>query len=515
LLHQTTSKEQTMRRLLVLLPALLALQVGVSPALAWTWPVDGPVLQQFSFTAASPYEGGLHRGIDVGAPPGAVVVAPAAGTVSFAGSVPTGGPAVTIQTTDGYSVTLVHLGSFSVDLGQQVAEAAPVGTVGGTGSAELSAPHVHLGIRVTNEPEGYLDPLLFLPSRTVADVSAPTPVEAVEEPTPLEPAPPTPAAGEQSVSPPSPPDAALAPPGSDAGGANAGQAGDESALAGQLSGAQSGAETTPVVEVPDVEAPEPVPVLVLAERGASVTGTIEQGPAATPSEPPVDAAPPTGAATQAEVAFAPVEAVGGAPADGGSGRAKHDSAVEERLDPRPSAPSPPSLGDSTGAPSVASRPRETTPSPVEPGRTQPGSVRGGGSRNGRSPLGGRHAGDPVRADEPEAGPPSPTVSLRSSPGGALAKPGGKAAPGSSIADGLVAGLGAVAALALAGLWWWRRGADPAPSSEAGPDSSGNPDASEIELEESLALDLDTELARILAAEPELGRELARAQHRSG
>lgn len=82
-----------MKRLLVLLPALLAIQVGVSPALAWTWPVDGPVLQTFRL-GADPYEGGQHRGIDVGAPAGTPVAAPAGGTVTFAGTVPGGGRAV-------------------------------------------------------------------------------------------------------------------------------------------------------------------------------------------------------------------------------------------------------------------------------------------------------------------------------------------------------------------------------------------------------------------------------------
>ena len=38
------------------------------------------------------------------------VLAPAAGTVSFAGSVPGGGRAITIQTPDGYAVTLLQLG---------------------------------------------------------------------------------------------------------------------------------------------------------------------------------------------------------------------------------------------------------------------------------------------------------------------------------------------------------------------------------------------------------------------
>ena len=85
---------------------------------AWSWPLQGPVLQPFAYDAAHPYAAGQHRGIDIGADAaGARVVAPAAGTVSFAGSVPTSGESVTIETPDGYSVTLTHLGSIAVSKG--------------------------------------------------------------------------------------------------------------------------------------------------------------------------------------------------------------------------------------------------------------------------------------------------------------------------------------------------------------------------------------------------------------
>ena len=68
-----------MKRVVILLPVLLALQVGVQPALAWTWPVDGPVLRPFTI-ANDPYGAGQHRGHDAGAQAGAPVRAPAAGT---------------------------------------------------------------------------------------------------------------------------------------------------------------------------------------------------------------------------------------------------------------------------------------------------------------------------------------------------------------------------------------------------------------------------------------------------
>ena len=77
-----------MRRLV---PLLLFLVVGVPAADAWTWPVQGPVVQGFSFDPAHPYAGGAHRGVDVGADAGVPVLAPAGGTVSYAGTLPTSG----------------------------------------------------------------------------------------------------------------------------------------------------------------------------------------------------------------------------------------------------------------------------------------------------------------------------------------------------------------------------------------------------------------------------------------
>src|SRR5919204_1439798 len=101
---------------------VVAVALALVPgAQAWTWPVLGPVLRPFEF-GPDPYVGGLHRGIDIGAGAGAPVAAPAGGSVSFAGTVPHGGKTVTIQTPDGYSVTLVHLGSYSVRRGDTVAE---------------------------------------------------------------------------------------------------------------------------------------------------------------------------------------------------------------------------------------------------------------------------------------------------------------------------------------------------------------------------------------------------------
>lgn len=161
--------------LLKLTTAAVAFLVWAPVANAWSWPVQGAVLQPFSYDEAHPYAAGQHRGIDIGAnASGDLVVAPESGTVSFAGFVPTSGESLTIETADGYSVTLTHLGSIGVAAGATVSEGDVVATVGPSGTPEQSVPYVHLGIRLTSDSLGYLDPLGFLPAADPPP-STPTP----------------------------------------------------------------------------------------------------------------------------------------------------------------------------------------------------------------------------------------------------------------------------------------------------------------------------------------------------
>jgi hypothetical protein len=151
----------------MLLAFLLLALLDAPAAGAWSWPVGGAVLQPFVL-GDDPYAGGQHRGIDVAAAPGESVSAPAGGAVSFAGTVPAGGHTVTIRTPDGYAVTLLHLGSIAVAAGEDVTEGEPVGAAGTTGAPVYDAPYVYLGVRKASDPNGYLDPLLFLPPRALA-----------------------------------------------------------------------------------------------------------------------------------------------------------------------------------------------------------------------------------------------------------------------------------------------------------------------------------------------------------
>jgi hypothetical protein len=164
-----------MKGLALLLPVLVALQVGVQPALAWAWPVDGPVLRPFVL-GDDPYAGGQHRGIDIGAPAGTPVRAPATGSISFAGTVPTGGKTITIRTADGYAVTLQHLGAYSVSRGAEVSEGDAIASVG-----EEADSFVYLGVRHAEDDDGYVDPLGLLP--------APAPAPGPPDPAPAHPDP--------------------------------------------------------------------------------------------------------------------------------------------------------------------------------------------------------------------------------------------------------------------------------------------------------------------------------------
>lgn len=130
-------------------------------------PVGGRLLRGFEETAG-PYGPG-HRGVDVGAAPGASVRAPASGRVTFAGRV-AGATWVTIEVAPAVLVTVGPLRSAAPSVGRAVTTGAPVGTLApghpvvDRGPALGGSPHVglaalHLGLRVSGV---YVDPLPWL-----------------------------------------------------------------------------------------------------------------------------------------------------------------------------------------------------------------------------------------------------------------------------------------------------------------------------------------------------------------
>ena len=199
----------------------LVLLCSARGALAWTWPADGPVLRPFLLEDS--HAAGQHRGIDIGGELDSLVRAPASGTVTFVGRIPTGAQAVTITTSSGYAVTLLQLGTVAVQRAQVVAEGATLGTIGVSSDPLTAQPHVHLGVRREADDDGYVDPLGLLPGRDrvpatpvavapavgaaeAAIVRIPVAPEAAELPPSSEPAPepPTPAGSPSPAEPSTP-----------------------------------------------------------------------------------------------------------------------------------------------------------------------------------------------------------------------------------------------------------------------------------------------------------------------
>ncbi|MGH2540974.1 MAG: murein hydrolase activator EnvC family protein [Actinomycetota bacterium] len=142
--------------------ALTSMPVPAGAAGPWGWPVTGPVIRGFD-PPASPYGSG-HRGIDIAAPVGSEVVAPADGVVAFAG--PVGGHLfLTIDHGGGLESTYSWLSALSVRRGDAVVGGQPVALTG-PGHAGGPIPSLHLGVRLD---DAYVDPLDYL---TALDVSA-------------------------------------------------------------------------------------------------------------------------------------------------------------------------------------------------------------------------------------------------------------------------------------------------------------------------------------------------------
>jgi peptidoglycan hydrolase-like protein with peptidoglycan-binding domain len=87
-----------------------------------------------------------HLGVDIFAPRGQPVVSPVTGVVENVGNTRVGGNCVTIRRGD-ERFYMAHLDSLAnLRPGQPISAGDPVGTVGDTGSARGTAPHVHFSI---------------------------------------------------------------------------------------------------------------------------------------------------------------------------------------------------------------------------------------------------------------------------------------------------------------------------------------------------------------------------------
>jgi murein DD-endopeptidase MepM/ murein hydrolase activator NlpD len=125
----------------------------VDAAPPFIWPVEGDVTSTFGRRRS-----GWHRGIDITAPPGSMVVAAAPGTVVVSAVEPRYGRVVKIEHDDGFMTVYAHNETNLVEVGAQVAAGDPIATLGRTGWA--TAPHLHFEIR---RGEAVYNPLYLLP----------------------------------------------------------------------------------------------------------------------------------------------------------------------------------------------------------------------------------------------------------------------------------------------------------------------------------------------------------------
>ena len=129
--------------------------------LPFLWPIEGRVSglygrrRVFNGQSRRP-----HSGMDIAAPKGTEVHAPAGGVIREVGNYFFNGNTILIDHGQGLVTILCHLDRADVVTGQTVSRGEVIGTVGMTG--RVTGPHLHLGVSLNDTR---VEPRLFFPTR--------------------------------------------------------------------------------------------------------------------------------------------------------------------------------------------------------------------------------------------------------------------------------------------------------------------------------------------------------------
>ena len=138
------------------------IKAKLSPVPLWRgafgWPVTGNITTAFGLIRyVNDKEEGRHSGLDIAAPEGKPVLAPAAGRVVLADKLVVTGYTVILDHGLGLFTSYSHMKSFQVKVGQMLQKGDVIGAVGETGLA--TGPHLHWTVSIGSTPT---DPATFL-----------------------------------------------------------------------------------------------------------------------------------------------------------------------------------------------------------------------------------------------------------------------------------------------------------------------------------------------------------------